>query len=86
MDGGKSLLPAGILGVAGTFRKGDAVSIWDRSGRVFARGIVSWTSEQVKKGMGRKSAEVRAILGEDPPSEVVHRDNLTILAGGEGRR
>jgi glutamate 5-kinase len=80
LDGGKSLLPAGILGVAGTFRKGDAVSIGDRRGRVFARGIVSWSSEQVKKGMGRKSAEVRAILGEETPAEVVHRDNLTILA------
>jgi hypothetical protein len=30
--------------------------------------------------MGRKSAEVRAILGEETPAEVVHRDNLTILA------
>jgi glutamate 5-kinase len=84
MEGGKSLLPAGILGVSGTFRKGDAVSIGDRKGRVFARGIASWSSEQLKQGMGRKSAEARAILGEGIPSEVVHRDNLTILLG-EGR-
>jgi glutamate 5-kinase len=82
LEGGKSLLPAGILGVSGTFQRGDAVSIGDRRGRVFARGISSWSSEQVTKGMGRKSAEVRAILGEIPPAEVVHRDNLTILVGG----
>jgi glutamate 5-kinase len=82
LERGKSLLPAGILGVTGTFRKGDAVSIGDRRGRAFAQGIASWSSEQVKRGMGRKSAEVRAILGEDIPAEVVHRDNLTILAAG----
>jgi glutamate 5-kinase len=80
LEGGKSLLPAGILGVSGTFKRGDAVSVGDRRGRVFARGIASWSSDEVKKGMGRKSAEVRAILGEDTPAEVVHRDNLTILA------
>jgi glutamate 5-kinase len=80
LEGGKSLLPAGIVGVSGTFQRGDAVSIGDRRGRVFARGIASWSSEQVRKGMGRKSGEVRAILGDDVPAEVVHRDNLTILA------
>jgi len=83
LEGGKSLLPAGILGVSGIFQKGDAVSIGDRRGHVFARGIASWSGEQVKRGMGRKSAEVRAILGEDTPAEVIHRDNLTILIGGD---
>jgi len=83
LEGGKSLLPAGVLGATGAFRRGDAVSISDRRGRVFARGITSWSSEQVEKGRGRKSAEVRSILGEDVPSEVVHRDNLMILHGGD---
>ncbi|MDA8123299.1 MAG: glutamate 5-kinase [Deltaproteobacteria bacterium] len=81
MEGGKSLLPAGVVDVSGMFRKGDAVSICDRRGRVFARGITAWDSEQVERGKGRKSAEVRAILGEDIPAEMVHRDNLTILQG-----
>jgi glutamate 5-kinase len=80
LEGGKSLLPAGIVGVSGTFRKGDAVSICDRRGRIFARGIVSWGSEQVGRGKGLKSPVVRATLGEDTPAEVVHRDNLTILS------
>jgi predicted RNA-binding protein with PUA domain len=39
MEGGKSLLPAGVTGARGRFRPGDAVSIADRRGRVFARGI-----------------------------------------------
>ena len=82
LDGGKSLLPAGIVDVAGSFRKGDTVSIGDRKGRIFARGISSWSREEVDSGMGRKSAEVRSILGADTPAEVVHRDNLTILKAG----
>jgi glutamate 5-kinase len=79
LEGGKSLLPAGVVGASGSFAKGDSVSIGDRKGRVFARGIASWSRDQVDRGMGRKSAEVRTILGDGIPPEVVHRDNLIIL-------
>jgi len=79
MEGGKSLLPAGVTGARGRFRPGDAVSIADRRGRVFARGIARWGSDQVDRGKGKRSAEVRALLGTETPAEVVHRDDLTIL-------
>jgi glutamate 5-kinase len=81
LDGGKSLLPAGIVSVSGTFRKGDAVSVSDRRGDVFARGISGWSSEQVGAARGRKSAEAALLLGKDVPPEVIHRDDLTILPG-----
>ena len=79
MEGGKSLLPAGVTGARGRFRPGDAVSIADRRGRVFARGIARWSGEQVDRGKGKRSAEVRTLLGPETPAEVVHRDDLTIL-------
>ncbi|HQU13111.1 MAG TPA: glutamate 5-kinase, partial [Thermodesulfobacteriota bacterium] len=79
LEGGKSLLPAGVTGAQGRFRPGDMVSIADRRGRVFARGIVRWGSEQVDRGKGKRSAEVRTLLGPETPAEVVHRDDLTIL-------
>ncbi|HEX9190943.1 MAG TPA: glutamate 5-kinase, partial [Candidatus Deferrimicrobiaceae bacterium] len=79
LEGGKSLLPAGVVGVHGEFRPGDAVSIADRRGRVFARGIARWGADQVERGKGRRSDEVRVLLGTEVPSEVVHRDDLTIL-------
>ncbi len=88
-EGGKSLLPAGIVSVQGNFRRGDAVSISDRKGRVFARGIASWTSEEVERGRGKKTPEVRSLLGDAIPSEVVHRDNLMIFRpeeSPEGRK
>jgi len=88
LEGGKSLLPAGVLGAHGEFRPGDAVAIADRRGRVFARGIVRWGSRQVERGKGKRSGEVRTLLGPDTPAEVVHRDDLTILpaAGTPGPR
>ena len=86
---GKSLLSAGVLSVQGKFRRGDAVSISDPRGQEFARGIAAWTSTQVERCKGKKSPEVRAILGEGIPAEVVHRDNLMILPPqepAEGRK
>jgi len=94
LEGGKSLLPAGVIGAQGRFRRGDAISIADRRGRVFARGITRWSSEQVERGRGKRSDAVRSILGADTPAEVVHRDDLTVLPfarsiesdkGGAGR-
>jgi glutamate 5-kinase len=79
LEGGKSLLPAGVIGVLGRFLPGDVVSIADRRGRVFARGIARWGSEHVDRGKGKRSAEVRTLLGPETPAEVVHRDDLTIL-------
>jgi glutamate 5-kinase len=79
LEGGKSLLPAGITGVQGEFVHGEAVSIADLRGRVFARGIARWSREQVSQCMGKRTDEVRRILGEETPAVVVHRDDLTIL-------
>ncbi|NNG45594.1 MAG: glutamate 5-kinase [Deltaproteobacteria bacterium] len=78
-EGGKSLLPAGVVSVQGRFRRGDAVSISDLKGQEFARGITAWSSKQVERGRGKKSHEVRSLLGEGTPAEVVHRDDLMII-------
>jgi glutamate 5-kinase len=89
LDGGKSLLAAGITAVEGTFSAGDAVTVRDRKGRAFARGIASWSSEQVRLGMGRKSSELPPLLAGAVPPEVIHRDNMTILPApraGEGQK
>jgi glutamate 5-kinase len=79
LEKGKSLLPAGVTGVQGNFIRGEVVSIADPRGRVFARGIARWSKEQVKRGMGMHTDEVRRLLGPEVPAEVVHRDDLTIL-------
>ena len=64
---GRSLLAAGVTGVAGTFRPEDAVEIAGPDGRVFAKGLVRLAAERSAEWMGRRS------------QIVVHRDDLVLV-------
>ena len=74
----RSLLPAGVVRVEGGFRRGDLVAIHDAAGQVIARGLSNYAAEQVAQVLGRRTAEVRELLGESAYDEVVHRDNLVV--------
>jgi glutamate 5-kinase len=74
----RSLLPAGITGAEGDFRPGDIVAIVGPAGRTIARGLSNYSAADVQQILGKKTAEVRAMLGEVAYDEVVHRDNLVI--------
>ena len=76
IERGTSLLPAGVTEVRGTFDADAAVEIVDVHGQVFAKGLVTHASGALTSRKGRRSAE----LGEDGPIEVVHRDDLVVLA------
>ncbi len=73
---GKSLLAAGIKKVSGKFNKGDHIKILDFKKKEFARGLSSFSSEEVKKIMGCHSKEIQKILGYVSKSEVVHKDDM----------
>ena len=73
---GKSLLAAGIKKVSGKFNKGDHIKILDNKKKEFARGLSSFSSEEVKKIMGYHSNEIQKILGYVSKSEVVHKDDM----------
>jgi glutamate 5-kinase len=75
VDGGKSLLPAGVRGVDGQFDADATVEIVDDAGAVFAKGLSRYTSQQLQGARGRRTAE----LPEGFPHEVVHRDDLVVL-------
>lgn len=76
---GKSLLPSGIIEVKGRFSIGDGVSIIDEEGEEFARGIVSYSSSEIEKIMGKKTQKIEKILGYKDYDEVIHRDNMVVL-------
>ncbi|MBI3597115.1 MAG: glutamate 5-kinase [Nitrospirae bacterium] len=76
---GKSLLPSGIVRAEGRFEAGDAVSCVDPQGREVAKGLVNYSSDDVEKIKGAKTAEIAKILGRNDYDEVIHRDNLVIL-------
>ncbi len=75
----KSLLASGINGVDGVFEAGEVVHCVDSAGMELARGLINYSSEEVKKIKGLKSAEIENILGYKVYDEVIHRDNLVIL-------
>jgi glutamate 5-kinase len=74
----KSLLPAGILKVAGEFNRGDVVAIAGGDGVTIAKGLSNYSAVEIEMIRGKKTAEVRAILEDSAYDEVVHRDNLVL--------
>ena len=76
---GKSLLPSGVVAVEGQFRAGDVVALTLADGREFARGLVSYDADEVRRIQGAKTADIARRLGYEGVDEVVHRDNLVIL-------
>ena len=81
VERGKSLLPAGVVGVTGDFEAGELVSICTASGREFARGLSNYSSADLLRIKGLQCSEIRRVLGYCPYDEAVHRDNLLVLKG-----
>jgi glutamate 5-kinase len=74
-DGQRSLLPAGVVGVQGSFVADDAVEICDDAGVVFAKGLVRYAASALRNVAGSRTSA----LPEDASHEVVHRDDLVVL-------
>jgi len=79
-QGGKSLLPAGIVRVEGDFEKGATVRILDFQGQTVGVGLANYDSGETKKIMGLKSGKIAQVLGQAPYPEAVHRDNMVLDA------
>ena len=83
LSNGSSLLAAGIKSVDGSFEQGSTVSIVNPDGWEIARGLVNYSTDDVRKIMGAHTHEIAEILGHKPYDEVVHRDNLVLLSRHE---
>ena len=75
---GKSLLPAGVVDVAGNFERGDCVIIRTGSGAEAGRGLSAYASADIARITGHKSGEIEAILGYRGRDEIIHRDDLVV--------
>ena len=75
---GKSLLPAGVTRVKGRFERGDTVSVCTADGREVARGIVAYGDAEAARIIGRRSADIAALLGYTGRDELIHRDDLVL--------
>ena len=75
---GKSLLPAGVTKVEGTFSRGDAVRIVDTDGHDVGRGLVAYDYGEASLIIGRNSKEIEAIVGYPGRAEMIHTDDLVL--------
>ncbi|MGI6065832.1 MAG: glutamate 5-kinase [Bacillota bacterium] len=78
IQAGKSLLPIGVIGLEGNFEPGDIVSIQTADHKEFARGIVDYGVDNVKRIMGHQSHEIEGILGHKDYDYIVHRNNMVL--------
>ena len=76
---GKSLLPVGVLGVEGSFLRGELLSCVDLAGNEIARGLSNYNAGDSELIMGKASTEIRSILPYALDDELIHRDNLVLL-------
>ncbi|MGR3915092.1 MAG: glutamate 5-kinase [Gammaproteobacteria bacterium] len=77
-ESGRSLLPIGVVGVRGVFRRGDIITCVTQHGVEVARGLANYSSEESARIAGKPSRQIEAILGYAGDSELIHRDNIAL--------
>ena len=82
VKGGKSLLPAGITEVTGSFGQGALVAITGPDDKGVAVGLCNYSAAELRKVMGKSLAGRGDGCPDDdaPYAEAVHRDNMLIHA------
>ncbi len=78
-DEGKSLLPIGVVEVAGEFSRGDVIACVAPDGREIARGLVNYSSSETRQIARRPSSDIESVLGYFDEPELIHRNNLVVI-------
>lgn len=76
---GGSLLPVGVVKVEGEFGRGEVVSCISPEGKLLAKGLVNYSSEEAERIKRKPSREIETVLGYIDAPELIHRDNLVLL-------
>ena len=76
---GRSLLPAGVVNVKGPFDRGDSVNIVGPEGKSVGCGVANYSSADLERIKGCRSAQITQILGYNFGDEVIHRNNVVML-------
>ncbi|HVO67749.1 MAG TPA: glutamate 5-kinase [Syntrophales bacterium] len=86
IEEGKSLLPSGVTDVEGDFSIGDPVTCVDMEGTQLAKGLVNYSSSDIRKIMGLKTSKIEQVLGYKDYDEIIHRDNLAVINDARKRK
>lgn len=76
-----SLLPKGIVDVKGNFLISQIVDIIDLNDNLLARGMVNYSSDEIKLIKGLNTSEIKKVLHYKDYDEVVHANNLVLVEG-----
>lgn len=76
---GRSLLAVGVHRVEGLFSPGDCVAVTDLDGNLIARGLVSFSSDELARILRLHNDEISEILPGKEGIPVIHRDELAVL-------
>ena len=75
---GKSLLPAGVVAIEGSFHRGDPIDIVGPDGAVVARALAGYDSREARIIMGHRSDRIAELLGHAGRAALVHRDDMAL--------
>ena len=76
---GRSLLPSGLKNIHGSFGVGECVRCLDTAGREFARGLVNYSAQELRRIKGLHTSKIEKVLGYKAYDEIIHRDDLVLL-------
>jgi glutamate 5-kinase len=77
-DGGKSLLPIGVVAVEGDFHRGDVIAVRGTGGEEIGRGLSNYGSGEARLIARKPSSEFERLLGFTGEPELIHRDNFVL--------
>lgn len=80
VEDGKSLLPVGVVATDGNYQRGELVDVFDRDNRLVAKGLANYPVEETRRILGHPTGDIENLLGYISAPELVHRDNMVILA------
>ena len=81
--GKASLLAAGVSAVRGEFDAGDPVELVAPDGSLVARGLAQFAAHQIPAMLGLSTQQIREALGAEFARELVHLDDLVVVASGK---
>ena len=79
LENGASLLASGVVRYSGEFGRAEVVSILDPKGKIIARGICRFSSDELSQIIGSDNETILRIHSWSNKPEVVHRDFLAPL-------
>ncbi len=83
LNSGRSLLPAGVRRIHGTFERGDPVAIVTEADVAIGAALVGYASDEARAVLGAHSDTIPEILGYPRRAAMAHRDDM-VLWGHDG--